>query len=251
MQTNDELLAFVEANPPNWSSTQRQAYIDTVLASIVALSAGRDIRETNLVMLARLSVEIAERKEKEELSDGGKFIDLKLSKRYRDQAASLLTGHISAEYWAKLEVPAQATTAKKPKRWPIVLRDIYITGAIALAFEAKLQSGFIPALSLAKIAQDVPKYLHANAAVYTSPQTLYNTWNKMNRVAHFCAAILRLVPPASGEFLSARSRLYFASRIVDFRRESEKYADKLQRPIDAKGKRLIGAPLVHGAEAFP
>lgn len=239
MRTLDDLLGFVETNCSDWSRTQRQVYIDWVLASIVAVSEGQGIDETALVMFARLRVEILERKEAEELSDGGKFVDLKLSPSYQDLASSLLTGGLSAHFWSLLEEPKNPPLARKPSQWPLALKNVYVAGAMVLAFEERFAEPAIPKTTISNISKDVPKFLHNSQQVYRSTSNLYVVWPKMYPVAHFCAAILTMFPPVSGRVLSLDSRRCLAADVANFVRLAERFEQVVRRSPNVIDEKLI------------
>jgi hypothetical protein len=229
MRALDDLLTFVELPCDEWSRTQKQIYIDWVLASIVAVSQGRDFDETCLVAFARIRQEILERKEVEELSEGGKPIDLKLGASYQGLALSLLNGGLSVRFWSLLEEPESTLADKKSRQWPLVLKNIYVAGAMVMALEERPAKPAIPRATISNITKNVGKFLHNCGRVYSTRSTLYEVWPKMHSVAHYCAALLKMFPPVEGRTLSSKSRLQLAANITEFLRLAEGYEQTVRR----------------------
>lgn len=239
MRKLGDLIAVLEKYPSQWSRTQSQMYVDSMLSTLIAFAERKTVAETKFIMLARLNAEIKRKKDQGELSDGGEQIYSTLSKDYRRMAKSVLSGSFSDYLWSKLDVPKATDLSKQPKGWPKALREIYRTGAIALALHEKQIPGFVPALSIRKVENDVLKFMPQSRRTNGRRSTFNSTWKVMNPVAHFCAGILKVIPPNSGEVLSSESRPILASRIVELIEQSDNFYRFLGSAIDEKGKRLV------------
>lgn len=52
MRKLDDLMAVLEQHPSQWSRTQRQLYIDSMLSTLIAFAEKEDIETTKFIMLA-------------------------------------------------------------------------------------------------------------------------------------------------------------------------------------------------------